>query len=103
MATNKVSMFNGGKYQHFDCDKTYFYVGYCGSGRTVFAEEIEFVKETTQHLVWKTNNGRTFKTKDNGHGVGKASKVFILVRNAPLEFCDRAKGIATNYIRGVWF
>lgn len=88
-------------YEWIDTEKKYCYVCNCGSGLTVFASKVDCVKVTDKHFVWKTEHGKTFMTdKRLLWGVGKANNVFIKICDEPLIFCDKDKGIKSNYIEG---
>lgn len=99
----KIKMWYKGKYEYVDVTDKYVYMAKCGTGHTVFAVEAKFVKETLQHLVWEIKNGIKVKTNEQGWGVGKAKDLFLIIKDEPLQFCDREKGIKTDYINGLIF
>lgn len=53
-----------------------FFVGHCGSGRTVFGEMATLTKITEKHLAFTTDSGKKISTaSDNLHKVaGKAGQ-----------------------------
>lgn len=97
-----IRMWKDNKFQWINERDKHLYIATSGSGLTVFAEEVTYVKRTAQHLVWKMADGKTIRTNDSGYGVGKAERAFIIIRDEPIQFCDVSKGIKTNYIYGVF-
>lgn len=52
-----------------------FFIGRCGSGRTVFGENANLFKINKNNLVFKTESGSLVKTEvDSLHTIGKAKK-----------------------------
>lgn len=70
-----MKVWNNGRFENIELGQKVF-VGYCGSGRTVFGEYGHLERITKQHLIFKVESGATIKTKiDNLHDViGKAGK-----------------------------
>lgn len=42
-----------------------WFITYCGSGRTIFAEQVEFVEETKTQLKFRTKFGEIVKARKN--------------------------------------
>ena len=68
-----VTVWRNGEFVEIS-DETEFYVGRCGSGRTVFGESAKLHKILNNHLVFITKSGSFVKTDMNMNTVGKASK-----------------------------
>ena len=70
----KITVWNNGELKEITSEMDYF-VGSCGSGRTVFGENAKLVRITKQHLVFETESGSVVKTEINTlNTVGKARK-----------------------------
>lgn len=66
---------HGGEYITVEVGQRFF-VGHCGSGRTVFGELATLTKITDKHLTFTTDSGKKISTaSDNLHSVsGKAGR-----------------------------
>ena len=58
----------------YDSETTEFFVGRCGSGRTIFGERAYFTKALKNHLIFTTESGSIVKTDCYMNTVGKAKK-----------------------------
>lgn len=87
-----------------------FFVGRCGSGRTVFGENATLTKVTNNHMIFTTDSGAIVKTKRDylSWTIGKAAKEHYWVGferdikadeniiEMPVHYWDSKKCIMTN-------
>ena len=72
--TNTYRVWNLGEYITITEGQTFF-VGRCGSGRTVFGENAKLIGSTKTQLIFETESGKKLKTKiDDLETIGKARK-----------------------------
>lgn len=69
----KLRVFKLGEFIEIN-DEMDFYVGTCGSGRTVFGEKAKLTRTTANHLIFTTESGTIVKTNYNMTTIGKAAK-----------------------------
>lgn len=93
----KITVWNNGGLKEITSEMDYF-VGRCGSGRTVFGENAKLVRTTKQHLVFETESGSIVKTeKDTLNTVGKAKKAGYFVAIGKRDY--ESKNIIRNTVR----
>lgn len=77
-----------------------WFITWCGSGRTVFAKEVEFVGETKTQLKFKTSSGRIVKArKENWSGIKDCHQMLGEGNEfSTIHFMDVERTKQDNYI-----
>ena len=85
----KLTVYTGsGNWETVETDSKYFYVGRVGSGTSCWVEPAEFVKMTKKNLIFKTSRLEIRTQVDSFNTVGKAlaNRLFLIVRDTPIDF-----------------
>lgn len=75
-----MKIYDYGKFENIEIGQKVF-IGWCGSGHSVFGEYGTLDRATSRHLVFVTDSGAVVKTKIDNLSVvvGEAAKHFIFV------------------------
>ena len=85
----KLIVYTGsGNWETVETDSKYFYVGRVGSGTSCWVEPAAFIKKTAKNLIFKTSRLEIRTQVDSFNTVGKAlaNRLFLIVRDTPIDF-----------------